>query len=141
MSVKLPKPIEAIIEASSRSNMADFLAAWADDALLCDSHRQYWGKAAIKRWCSIEWVGDDVTVAEVRDVVDHHGDFIVHAVLEGIYDKEGLPSDYLGTFFFKLRGDKIVRLIILPYNGRRLGKMTQTRMASTCFSAPMPELS
>ncbi|MDB5582402.1 MAG: hypothetical protein JWR80_7578 [Bradyrhizobium sp.] len=138
MSVSLPKPISDIIKASSDYDMDAFLDAWADDALLSDSHRKYWGKEAIRRWCSIEWVGDYVTVVEVRDVFEHHGDYLVHAVLAGIYDPEGLPSDYLGTFFFKIRDDKIVRLVILNYNGRRLGKMTQTRMASTCFSAPMP---
>jgi len=141
MSAELPKPIDDIIGASQRNDMDEFMAAWAADALLSDSHRKYWGKEAIRRWCSIEWVGDDVTVTEVRNVVDHHGDHIVHAVLDGVYDKNGLPVDYLGTFLFKVRNDKIVRLIILPYGGRRLGKMTQTRMASTCFSAPLPTFS
>lgn len=137
----LPKPIADLVVASSRNSMDGFLACWADDALLVDSHRRFWGKEAIRRWSSIEWVGDNVAFLEIRDVEERaDGNWVVHAVLEGVYDKEGLPDDYVCAFFFKLRGDRIVRLIILPYKGRRLGKMTQTRMASTCFSAMMPNL-
>jgi hypothetical protein len=136
----LPKPIEMIVEASRENDMASFLAAWAPDALLCDSHRQYWGIEAIRRWTSIEWTGDNVAFTEIRDVRTHGDDVLMYAVIDGIYDKEGLPNDYLSTFFFKVRDDRVARLIILPSRGRRLGKMTQTRMASTCFSAPMPSM-
>jgi hypothetical protein len=79
-------------------------------------------------------------VTEVRDISTRGEDVIMHAVLDGAYDKEGLPTDYVGTFLLKIRDGQIVRLVILPVDGRRLGKMTQTRMASTCFSAPMPGL-
>jgi hypothetical protein len=136
--MQLPKPIDDLVRASSNSDMEQFLDTWADDALLVDSHRQYWGKEAIRRWSSIEWIGDYVKFTDIRSVKKHHDELIVDAGLAGIYDTQGLPSDYVIRFHFKLRNDRIARLIILPCNGRRLGKMTQTRMASTCFSAPAP---
>lgn len=138
MDTTIPAPIGQIIRASVEEDMAAFLDAWVPDALLSDSHRKYWGREAIRRWGSIEWMGDHVRVAEVRDLTERGDDIVAHLVLDGIYDKQELPVDYVGTFLFKVRGDRIARLIILPVHGRRLGKMTQTRMASTCFSASMP---
>jgi hypothetical protein len=60
-------PISQIIQASVDEDMTAFLDAWAPDALLSDSHRKYWGREAIRRWGSIEWMGDHVRVTEVRD--------------------------------------------------------------------------
>jgi ketosteroid isomerase-like protein len=137
----LPAPVSQLVQASADEDMAAFLDAWAPDALLSDSHRKYWGREAIRRWASIEWLGDHVRVTEVRDLRARGEDIEAHAVLDGIYDKQELPADYLCTFLFKIRDDRIARLIILPVGGRRLGKMTPTRMASTCFSAPMPAFS
>lgn len=136
----LPKSIELLIQASRDNDLKMFMESWADDALLSDSHRKYWGTEPIRRWASIEWTGDNVGVTEVRDISTRGEDVVMHAVLDGAYDKEGLPIDYVGTFLLKIRDGRIVRLVILPVDGRRLGKMTQTRMASTCFSAPMPGL-
>jgi ketosteroid isomerase-like protein len=138
VDTRIPAPISQIIQASVDEDMAAFLAPWAPDALLSDSHRKYWGREAIRRWASIEWMGDHVRVTEVRDLTARGEDIVAHLVLDGIYDKQELPADYVGTFLFKIRDGRVARLIILPVNGRRLGKMTQTRMASTCFSAPMP---
>jgi ketosteroid isomerase-like protein len=138
VDIRLPAPISQIIQASVEEDMAAFLDAWAPDALLSDSHRKYWGREAIRRWSSIEWMGDHVRVTEVRDLAERGDDIVTHLVLDGVYDKQELPADYLATFLFKICDDRIARLIILPVGGRRLGKMTQTRMASTCFSGPMP---
>jgi ketosteroid isomerase-like protein len=136
----LPTAIEMLIQASRSNDMKLFMEPWADDALLSDSHRKYWGREPIRRWASIEWTGDSVTVTEVRDISIRGEDVVMHAVLDGAYDTEGLPIDYVCAFLLKIHDGQIVRLLILPVGGRRLGKMTQTRMASTCFSAPMPGL-
>ena len=140
MNPSLPAPMEQINQASIDDDMDSFLAAWTPDALLSDSHRKYWGREAIRRWSSIEWLGDRVTVTEVRNVRSSGDEVLTQIVLEGDYDKQGLPEDYLCTFLLKIRADQIARMIITPVNGRRLGKMTQTRLASTCFSAPMPSV-
>ena len=140
MTDTLPPTIGKLIEASRSKDLNLFMELWADDALLSDSHRKYWGRDPIRRWASIEWTGDSVTVTDVRDISICGEDLVMHAVLDGAYDTEGLPVDYVCAFLLKIHNGLIVRLLILPVGGRRLGKMTQTRMASTCFSAPMPGL-
>ncbi len=36
-------------------------ATFADDALVNDAHREFWGAEAIRRWVAREMVGDRVT--------------------------------------------------------------------------------
>jgi hypothetical protein len=38
---------------------------------------------------------------------------IVHAVTDGEYDKTGLPDPLVLTYYFTVRGDRIVQLIII----------------------------
>ena len=56
------------------------VATFADDALVNDVHREFWGTEAIRRWVAREIVGDRVTIA-VTEVLDHHGDTIGQATL------------------------------------------------------------
>jgi hypothetical protein len=50
---------------------------------------------------------------DVTKVVEHHGNFIVMANVDGNYDKRGLPEPLVLAFYFTPRGDQIVQLIIL----------------------------
>ena len=87
------------------------VATFADDALVNDVHREFWGTEAIRRWVARELVGDRVTVA-VTDVLDHHGDTIVRGRYDGNYDKTDLPDELILTSYFTVRDGKIVTLII-----------------------------
>ncbi len=51
------------------------VATFAEDALVNDAHREFWGADAIRRWVAKEIVGDKVTV-EVTEVIDHHGEIL-----------------------------------------------------------------
>lgn len=88
------------------------VATFAEDALVNDAHREFWGRAAIRRWVTREIVGDRVTV-EVTDVIDHHGDTIVRGRYDGDYDKTNLPDELILTSYFTVRDGKIVTLIII----------------------------
>jgi hypothetical protein len=88
------------------------LANFADDALVNDAHREFWGREAIRRWAAGELVGDRVTV-EVTEVLDHHGDTIVRGRYDGEYDKTNLPDELILTSYFTVRYGKIVTLIII----------------------------
>jgi ketosteroid isomerase-like protein len=88
------------------------VATFADDALVNDAHREFWGSAAIRRWVAREMVGDKVTI-EVTEVIDHHGDTIVRGRYDGEYDKTSLPHELILTNYFTLRNGKIVRLIVI----------------------------
>jgi hypothetical protein len=88
------------------------VATFADDALVNDAHREFWGSAAIRRWVAREMVGDKVTI-EATEVIDHHGDTIVRGRYDGEYDKTSLPDELILTNYFTVRNGKIVRLIVI----------------------------
>ena len=88
------------------------MATFADDALVNDVHREFWGREAIRRWAARELVGDRVTI-EVTEVLDHHGDTIVRGRYDGDYDKANLPDELILTNYFTIRDGKIVTLIVI----------------------------
>jgi hypothetical protein len=92
---------------------ADAIAAtFADDALVNDVHREFWGREAIRRWAARELAGDRVTV-EVTEVLDHHGDTVLRGRYDGDYDKRNLPDPLILTSYFTVRDGKIVTLITI----------------------------
>ena len=93
---------------------AAIMATFADDALVNDAHREFWGCEAIRRWVARELVGDRVTI-EVTEVLDHHGDTIVRGRYDGDYDKTNLPDELILTNYFTVRDGKIATLIISRY--------------------------
>ena len=88
------------------------VATFADDALVNDVHREFWGIQAIRRWVARELVADRVTIA-VTEVFEHHGDTIVRGRYDGDYDKTNLPDELILTNYFTVEGGKITSLIIL----------------------------
>ena len=99
------------IDASNAFD-GDALIAWfADDALVND-RREFWGKDAIRAWLDREIIGDKVTTGPTA-TAEHYGEVIVHAVTDGEYDKTGLPDPLVLTYYFTVRDDRIVRLIII----------------------------
>lgn len=88
------------------------VATFAEDALVNDVHREFWGVEAIRRWAARELVGDRVTIV-VTEVLDHHGDTIVRGRYDGDYDKTNLPDELILTSYFTVRDGKIVTLIVI----------------------------
>jgi hypothetical protein len=88
------------------------VATFADDALVNDAHREFWGIEAIRRWVARELVGDRVTVV-VTEVLDHHGGTIVRGRYDGDYDKTNLPEELILTSYFTVRDGKIITLIVI----------------------------
>ena len=89
------------------------VATFADDALVNDARREFWGIEAIRRWVAREMVGDKVTL-QVTEVIDHHGDTVVRARYDGEYDKTNLPpGDLILTNYFTVRDGKIITLIVI----------------------------
>jgi hypothetical protein len=88
------------------------MATFADDALVNDAHREFWGIEAIRRWVAREMVGDHVTI-DVTEVISHHGDTIVRGRYDGDFDKTNLPGDLILTNYFTVRDGKIVSLIVI----------------------------
>lgn len=88
------------------------VATFADDALVNDAHREFWGTEAIRPWVAREIVGDKVTL-EVVEVVDHYGDTIVRARYDGEYDKTNLPAELILSNYFTVRDGRIVSLMVI----------------------------
>jgi SnoaL-like domain len=88
------------------------VATFAEDAVVNDARREFWGIEAIRRWVARELVGDRVTMA-VTEVIEHHGEVIVRARYDGDFDKTNLPDELILTNYFTVRDGKIVSLIVI----------------------------
>src|SRR5260370_36552822 len=100
-----PSLAAVLAEYSAAVNAFDeeaIAATFADDALVNDVHREFWGRDAIRRWAARELAGDRVTV-EVTEVLDHHGDKIVRCRYDGDYAQTNLPDELILTRHFTVR--------------------------------------
>jgi len=112
MTQKLSGIVAEHIRAINAFDSDAIVATFAKDAYVNDNKREIVGIEAIRRWVAKELVGDHVTI-EVREVLDHYGDTIVRGAYDGEYDKTNLPKELILSNYFKVRGGKIVSLIII----------------------------
>ena len=110
--VLLPPLVATFVEATNGFDLEQLMDTFADDALVNDQLRDYWGKAAIRDWAERDIIGDRLTIA-VTKVVSHYGNFIVTANVNGNFDKRGLPDPLVLAFYFTPHRELIVQLIIL----------------------------
>jgi hypothetical protein len=111
-SVVLPPLVAAYVEATNNFDIARLLAIFAEDALVNDQLRDYWGKSAIREWAKRDIIGEKLTM-NVTNVITHYENFIVTANVDGNFDKRGLPDPLVLAFYFTARRDLIVQLIVL----------------------------
>jgi ketosteroid isomerase-like protein len=110
--ISLPPLVAAFVEATNSFDVERLMVTFADDALVNDQLRDYWGKAAIRRWAERDVIGEKLTIA-VTKVVEHYDNFIVTADIDGNFDKRGLPDPLVLAFYFTSHDDLIIQLIIL----------------------------
>jgi hypothetical protein len=111
-TVTIPRPVTEYIEASNAFDGDRMIAAFAENALVNDARREFWGAEAIKRWLEEEIIGDRVTM-EVIAVVEHYDEIIVAARMDGDFDKSNLPDEIILTHYFTVRDSKIATLMII----------------------------
>jgi hypothetical protein len=111
MSSTLPAVIEEHIAAVNAGDLDALTATFADDALVT-AQAEARGIDAVRVLLAKEFIDDHVTL-EVRDVIDHHGDFIVRVQYDGTYDKTGLPDPLIMTNYYSLRAGKIITLAVI----------------------------
>jgi hypothetical protein len=109
----MPSPVRDYFSAMNAFDSNGMIAPFADDGMVNDIQREFWGPESIKRWAERESVGDKVVWKTFTAGIDHHGDYIVSAEVDGEYDKTGLPDPLVLTFYFSLADEKITRLIII----------------------------
>jgi hypothetical protein len=94
-SVALPPLVAAYVEATNSFDLDRLMATFAEDALVNDQLRDYWGKPTIREWAKCDIVGERLTM-NVTEVINQYGNFIVTANIDGNYDKRGLErSDFV----------------------------------------------
>jgi hypothetical protein len=108
----LSPPVSAYVEATNSFDLEGLLATFADDALVNDQLRDYWGKPAIREWAKRDIIDASLRM-DVTNVIEHYGNFIVTANVVGKFDMTGLPDPLGYAFYFTPHGDRIVQLIIL----------------------------
>jgi ketosteroid isomerase-like protein len=111
-TTSLPPVVAGHIAAVNARDEDAIVATFADDALVNDARREFWGAEAIRRWVAREITGDHVTI-EVTEVLEHHGDTIVRGRYDGTFDRTNLPDEIILTNYFTVRDGKIVSLIII----------------------------
>ena len=108
----LPAPIAAYIAATNAFDIEAFMATFADGALVNDHRNEFPGRAAIRAWAQREIIGDCVTMHPV-EATNRGSGVTVTASIDGNFDKTGLPSPLLLTFYFTIDDGRIVQLVIV----------------------------
>jgi ketosteroid isomerase-like protein len=111
----LPPVIADHIAACNAHDIDAWMATFAPDALLNDIQREFVGAKAIRAFAEGEIFGANVTMV-VERALERHGNVTVHALLDGTYDKTGLPDPLILSFYFSVRDGLITQLIILHNN-------------------------
>ena len=84
----------------------------ADDALVNDLSREFWGREHIRAFMTKEFADYHVRLEPV-EAVDNAGMWCVRCRYEGDYDKNGLPDPLIMTNYIRVRDGKIVTLFII----------------------------
>ncbi len=108
---KLPAIIEAFISSTNKHDSDAYINTFADDAMVNDVARNFWGKASIKKWADEEIITPKITL-KPAEVIEHYSEFIITSLIDGNYDKSKVPDPLYLDYFFTVKSDKIVRLII-----------------------------
>ncbi len=104
--------VVSFVEAVNDHDADRLIELFVQDAHVNDQLRDFWGKASIENWIRREIVGERLCM-EVIEARMHFGDLILSAIVDGDFDKTGLPSPLLLNFIFSLYEKKIARLLIL----------------------------
>ena len=100
------------LRAVNAFDLDAIVATFAEDALVNDARREFWGTEAIRAWVAKEMVGDKVTL-DVTEVLNHHDQTLVRARYDGEYDKTNLPGELIMTNYFTVRDGKIDSLFVI----------------------------
>jgi hypothetical protein len=109
--LRLPQPIDAFIKATNAHHADELLAMFTDSAVITDEGQEYRGIAAIKTWSDEKYIGARVTL-DVVDVIERADETVVTAVVDGDFDKTGLPDPFHLGFHFIVDGNMIAALNI-----------------------------
>lgn len=108
----LPDVIAAHVAAHNRPDPDAFVATFSADARLNDAQREFVGHDAIRTWADKEIFGPHVTM-QIEKAYRNHADIVIHARVDGDFDKSNLPDPVVLSYYFSLDAGKIAQLVIL----------------------------
>jgi hypothetical protein len=108
----LPAPVAAYIAATNAFDIDAMMATFAENALVNDHREEFLTLDAIRNWASREIVGDRVTM-RVTSATTRGDSAAVNAIIDGNFDKTGLPDPVILTFYFSVSGARIAQLVIV----------------------------
>jgi hypothetical protein len=104
--------ITAHITAINSFDVDAIMDTFADDALVNDFSREFWGRDHVRAFMAKEFVGNHVTIEPV-EFLHNAGMWCVRCRYDGDYDKAGLSDPLIMTNYFRLHGGKIVTLFVI----------------------------
>jgi SnoaL-like domain len=107
----LPRLVADHVAAHNNHDPDALMATFAPDALVNDARREFLGRESIRAWADKEIFGDNVTLA-VQRAFEQHGNIVLHARIDGDFDKTNLPDPVILTYYFSIANDQITQLII-----------------------------
>jgi hypothetical protein len=108
----LPPPVAAFIAATNGFDLDARMATFAADAVVNDRRSEFRGWDAIRDWAAREIIGDRVTM-QVIDATRRGESAAVVAMVDGNFDKAGLPDPLALDFYFAVDVGRIVQLVIV----------------------------
>jgi hypothetical protein len=108
----LPAAVSAYIAATNDSDIEALMATFAEYALVNDHRNELANRDLIRNWAQREIINDRVTM-QVTGSTCRGNTVAVTANIEGNFDKTGLPTPLVLTFYFSVTADRIVQLIIV----------------------------
>jgi hypothetical protein len=109
MTLTLPPPIAALIEAHNRHDREAFITCVADDATFRDEGRVHHGRAAILAWFD-EICRRYQAVLDVSSVEDIDGETVIVGRVSGAF--EGSPVTL--RYVMATEADKVIALRVRP---------------------------
>jgi hypothetical protein len=82
VSVVLPKPVQALVDAANSADTSAFLAGFTADGVVDDWGREFRGEDEIRGWSDAEFIGVDVAL-EIDEVELEPNRTIVAATVGG----------------------------------------------------------
>lgn len=105
----IPEPIKSSIKAANDHDTNSFLWNFLATAVLSDEGQEYRGIEAIRKWSDEKLIGANVTFV-ITDIKSSGDKSVVTAVVDGDFDKTGLPNPFVMALHFVTVGSKIKHL-------------------------------
>jgi ketosteroid isomerase-like protein len=107
MTIKLPRIINAYVDASNAHDVKSVVACFADNALVHDEGKDFRGKKMIEDWIT-KTIDKYKFQFKPMSIKDDNAGVVVTVQVSGTFDGSPITLDYR----FTIEGDKILSLTI-----------------------------